>query len=159
MSGTTGRQLTMRDGLVYSKNTITAQVMRDVGVAPIVKLAQNLGIRQSKLQQVPSIALGTSPVTLLEMVSAYATIAAQGEYRKPVFVRRITDRDGKVLADFGSQQPQRVLSQANAVTLIDMLRGVINRGTGTAIRYRFGITPTSPARPAPPRTMPTAGSS
>jgi penicillin-binding protein 1A len=52
---------------------------------------------------VPSIALGTSPVTLLEMVSAYSTIAAQGEYRKPVFVRRITDRDGKVIADFAQQ--------------------------------------------------------
>ena len=139
MSGTTGRRLTMRDGLVLSKNTITAQVTRDVGVAPIVKLAQGLGVRQSKLQQVPSIALGTSPVTLLEMVSAYATIAAQGEYRRPVFVRRITDRDGKVLADFGSQQPQRVLSQESALTLIDMMRGVINRGTGTAIRYRFNI--------------------
>jgi len=140
MSGTTGRRLTMRDGLVYSKNTITAQVMQDVGVAPIVKLAQDLGVRQSKLAQVPSIALGTSPVTLLEMVSAYSTIATQGEYRRPVFVRRITDRDGKVIADFGSQQPQRVLSQASAVTLIDMMRGVINRGTGTAIRYKFGIT-------------------
>ena len=140
MSGTTGRTLTMRDGLVFSKNTITAQVMQDVGVAPIVKLAQNMGVRQSKLAQVPSIALGTSPVTLLEMVSAYSTIATQGEYRHPVFVRRITDRDGKVIADFGSQQPQRVLSQASAVTLLDMMRGVINRGTGTAIRYKFGIT-------------------
>ena len=140
MSGTTGRRLTMRDGLVYSKNTITAQVMQDVGVAPIVKLAQDMGVRQSKLAQVPSIALGTSPVTLLEMVSAYSTIASQGEYRHPVFVRRITDRDGKVIADFGSQQPQRVLSQASSVTLLDMMRGVINRGTGTAIRYRFGIT-------------------
>jgi penicillin-binding protein 1A len=140
MSGTTGRRLTMRDGLVFSKNTITAQVMQDVGVDPIVKLAQGLGVRQSKLAHVPSIALGTSPVTLLEMVSAYSTIAMQGEYRRPVFVRRITDRDGKVVADFGSQQPQRVLSQASAVTLIDMMRGVINRGTGTAIRYKFGIT-------------------
>lgn len=140
MSGTTGRTLTMRDGLVFSKNTITAQVMQDVGVGPIVKLAQNMGVRQSKLAQVPSIALGTSPVTLLEMVSAYSTIATQGEYRHPVFVRRITDRDGKVIADFGSQQPQRVLSQASAVTLLDMMRGVINRGTGTAIRYKFGIT-------------------
>lgn len=140
MSGTTGRRLTMRDGLVFSKNTITAQVMQDVGVGPIVKLAQGLGVRQSKLAQVPSIALGTSPVTLLEMVSAYSTIATQGEYRHPVFVRRITDRDGKVIADFGAQQPQRVLSQASAVTLIDMMRGVINRGTGTAIRYKFGIT-------------------
>jgi penicillin-binding protein 1A len=55
-------------------------------------------------------------------------------------VRRILDRNGNVVADFGSQQPERVLSQASAVTLIDMMRGVINRGTGTAIRYRFGIT-------------------
>ncbi len=139
MSGTTGRRLSMRDGLALSKNTITAQVARDVGVAPIVRLAQNMGIRQSKLQQVPSIALGTSPVTLLEMVSAYSTIAAGGAYRHPVFVRRISDRDGKVLADFGSQQPQRALSEASARTLLDMMRGVIDRGTGTAIRYRFGI--------------------
>lgn len=138
-SGTTGRRMTMRDGLVYSKNTITAQVMQDVGVAPIVKLARDMGVRDSRLSAVPSIALGTSPVTLLEMVSAYSTIAAQGEYRQPVFVRRITDRDGKVVADFGNQAPQRVLSQASALTLIDMMRGVINRGTGTAVRYRFGI--------------------
>jgi len=139
-SGTSGRQLTLRDGLVYSKNTITAQVVRDIGVAPVVKLAQDMGVRTSKLAQVPSIALGTSPVTLLEMVNAYSTIAAQGEYRKPVFVRRITDRNGQVIADFGQQTPQRVLSQESAVTLIDMMRGVINRGTGTGIRYRFGIT-------------------
>jgi penicillin-binding protein 1A len=138
-SGTTGRRMTMRDGLVFSKNTITAQVMQDVGVAPIVKLAQDMGVRTSKLSAVPSIALGTSPVTLLEMVSAYSTIASQGEYRHPVFVRKITDRDGNMVADFGSQTPQRVLSQASAVTLIDMMRGVINRGTGTGIRSRFGI--------------------
>jgi penicillin-binding protein 1A len=139
MSGTTGRQMPMRDGLVYSKNTITAQVGRDVGIAPVIKLAQNLGIRQSKLAQVPSLALGTSPVTLLEMVSGYASIAAQGEYRKPVFVRRISDRDGNVIADFGTVKPERAMSQAASVTLIDMLRGVVNRGTGTAVRYRFGI--------------------
>jgi penicillin-binding protein 1A len=139
-SGTTGRRMTMRDGLVFSKNTITAQVMQDVGVAPIVKLAQDMGVRQSRLSAVPSISLGTSPVTLLEMVSAYTTIASQGEYRRPVFVRRITDRDGNVVADFASQTPQRVLSQASAVTLIDMMRGVINRGTGTAVRSRFGIS-------------------
>jgi penicillin-binding protein 1A len=130
----------MRDGLVYSKNTITAQVMQDVGVPPIVKLARDLGIRQSKLAPVPSLALGTSPVTLLEMVSSYATIAAQGEYRKPLLVKRILDRDGHVLAEFGTDAPEHALSQASAVTLIDMMRGVVNRGTGTAVRYRFGIS-------------------
>jgi penicillin-binding protein 1A len=140
MSGTTGRQMTLRDGLVYSKNTITAQVMRDVGLAPIAKLAHDMGIRQSKLSQVPSLALGTSPVTLLEMVSSYSTIAAQGDYRKPVFIRSITDRDGKVIAQFGTDAPEHAISSASAVTLIDMMRGVVNRGTGTAVRYRFGIT-------------------
>ena len=139
MSGTSGRRITMREGLVHSKNTITAQVMQDVGLPSVIKLAQGMGIRQSKLASVPSLALGTSPVTLLEMVSTYSTIAAQGEYRKPVFVRRITDRDGKVIADFAAAAPERALSQATSATLIDILRGVVDRGTGTAVRYRFGI--------------------
>jgi penicillin-binding protein 1A len=56
-----------------------------------------------------------------------------------VFVRRITDRDGKVLAEFGSDAAQRVMTAASAATLTDMMRGVINRGTGTAVRYRYGI--------------------
>jgi len=140
MSGTSGRQVTLREGLVHSKNTITAQVMRDVGLPSVIKLARNMGIRQSKLASVPSLALGTSPVTLLEMVNTYATIAAQGQYRKPVFVRRILDRDGKVVADFASVAPERALSQATSETLIDILRGVVTRGTGTAVRYRFGVT-------------------
>ena len=140
MSGTSGAQMTMRDGLVYSKNTITAQVMQDVGLPGIITLARALGINQSKLQSVPSLALGTSPVTLLEMVNAYATIAAQGEYRKPVFVTHITDRDGKTVAQFAAAAPQRAMSAASAGMLTDMLRGVINRGTGTGIRYRFGIS-------------------
>jgi penicillin-binding protein 1A len=139
MTGTTGGMMTMRDGLAFSKNTITAQVMQDAGLPNIVSLAKALGVNQSKLQPVPSLALGTSPVTLLEMVSAYATIADQGDYRKPVFVTHITDRDGKEVARFSSAAPTRAMSQAGAVTLIDMMRGVINRGTGTAIRTRFGI--------------------
>jgi len=139
MSGNTGAMMTMRDGLVLSKNTITAQVMQEVGLGPVVRLGQNMGIRQSKLESVPSLALGTSPVTLLEMVSTYSTIASLGEYRKPVFVRRITDREGKVIADFAPGAPERALSQDASIALIDMLRGVVDRGTGGGVRYRFGV--------------------
>ena len=139
MNGSTGNNMSLSDGLIYSKNTITAQVMQDVGLPGIIKLARDLGIKDSKLESVPSLALGTSPVTLLEMVNAYSTIAAQGEYRKPSFIRRITDRSGKIIADFGTPTPQRAMSGDSAALLIDMMRGVINRGTGTAIRYRFGI--------------------
>ena len=56
------QSMSLRDGLVYSKNTITAQVMQTVGPARVAKLAQAMGVRQSKLEQVPSLALGTSPV-------------------------------------------------------------------------------------------------
>ena len=138
MSGATGRLMTMREGLIYSKNTITAQVMQDTGIASIIELARAAGVRQSRLDPVPSLALGTSAVTLLEMVTAYATIAQVGEYRKPVFVKRIKDRDGRVLAEFQTEGAQ-VMSEDTAVELIDMMRGVIRRGTGTAIKTQFGI--------------------
>ena len=138
VSGMSGQPMTLREGLIYSKNTVTAQVMRDVGVPGIVQLAKAVGVSQSRLDPVPSLALGTSPVTLLEMVNAYATIAKLGEYHPPVFVTRITDRHGKVLAQFGSAG-RRAMSEESAVELLDMMRGVVNRGTGTAVKTRFGI--------------------
>jgi len=137
MSGASGLPMTLRDGLVYSKNTITVQVAQEVGVSRIVKLAQAMGVDQSKLDPVPSLALGTSPVTLLEMVNAYATIARLGQHHEPLLIRRITDRRGHVLADFGAQT-RNAMSADSAVELIDMMRGVVARGTGTGVK-RFGL--------------------
>ena len=138
MSGTSGMPMSLRDGLIYSKNTITAQVMQDTGLPNIVNLARAAGVSHSKLDPVPSLALGTSPVTLLEMVTAYATIAQEGNYHEPLLVKRITDRSGKVLAEFDSTS-RRAMSAESALELIDMMRGVVNQGTGTAIKTRFGI--------------------
>ena len=138
MSGPSYQPMTLRDGLVYSKNTITAQVAQEVGVERIMATARSLGVDQSKLDPVPSLALGTSPVSLLEMVNAYSSIAQLGEYHKPVMIRRITDRHGKVLAEF-SPETRKAMESDVAVELIDMLRGVIDKGTGTQIRSRFGI--------------------
>ncbi|HEY0817752.1 MAG TPA: penicillin-binding transpeptidase domain-containing protein, partial [Rhizobacter sp.] len=139
MSAPTGMPVTLRDGLVHSRNIITAQVMQDVGIERVVSLAQAAGVDQSRLDPVPSLALGTSPVTLLEMVNAYATIAHEGVHREPVVIRRIRDRQGRVIAEFGSS-PRRAMSPDTAVTLVDMLRGVVNQGTGTMVRSRFGIS-------------------
>ncbi len=138
MGGASGQPMTVREGLVRSKNTITVQVMRDVGVPGVVRLAQAMGVDRSKLDPVPSLALGTSPVTLLEMVSGYSTIAAAGQYRKPITIKRIVDRHGKVLAEFGTDG-RRAMSERSAVELIDIMRGVITQGTGQAIKTRFGI--------------------
>lgn len=138
MSGSTGQLMTMRDGLIHSKNTITVQVMMDVGLPDVIDLAKALGVNQSKLDSVPSLSLGTSPVTLLEMVSAYSTIAQVGEHRKPVMVKRITDRAGKVLAEFATES-SRAMSEKTAIELIDMMRGVVRYGTGQMMKTQFGI--------------------
>ncbi|WP_242490024.1 penicillin-binding protein 1A [Noviherbaspirillum cavernae] len=139
MSGWSGRMMSLREGLIHSRNGITAQVMRDIGVPNIVDFARAAGVRQSRLDPVPSLALGTSSVTLLEMVSAYTTIARVGEYRTPLMIRRITDRHGRVLAEF-RPPGQRAMSEQTALELIDMLRGAVSSGTGQAIRNQFGIS-------------------
>ena len=138
MSGYSGRMMSMREGLIFSKNTITAQVMQDAGLPQVINLAQALGIKRSRLNPVPSLSLGTSPVTLLEMVSAYATIARIGEYREPLCITKITDREGNVLAEFDTEA-QRAMSQETAIELIDMMRGVVRYGTGTEVRNRFHL--------------------
>ncbi|WP_241673214.1 penicillin-binding protein 1A [Lacisediminimonas profundi] len=138
MGAPTEIPMTMREGLIRSRNAITAQVMQDVGLANIVSLARAAGINRSRLDPVPSLALGTSPVSLLEMVSAYSTIASSGQYLEPLVVTRITDRKGRLLAKFGAE-PTRAMSEATARELIDMMRGVVTRGTGRNIRSRFGI--------------------
>ncbi|MBA3058389.1 MAG: transglycosylase domain-containing protein [Gammaproteobacteria bacterium] len=130
----------LRNGLVYSKNTITAQLMQEVGPARVGRLAQALGVRQSKLDLVPSLALGTSPVTLLEMVAAYGSIANGGNYHQPFLLQRVEDRNGKLLEQFEPVSERApAMPRAHALTLVNVMRGVIDEGTGAAIRYRYGI--------------------
>jgi len=134
-----GKPMTLRDGIAFSRNRITAQLMEQVGPDKVIRLARAMGVRDSQLDPVPSLALGTSPVTLKEMVSAYSTIANDGEYIQPRMVTSIDDSEGHVLAEFPSATPERALASAPDRTLIDVMRDVVNRGTGVSIRTRFGI--------------------
>ena len=134
--GSSGRLMTVRNGLAQSKNTITARLMMEVGPENVVQTAHDMGI-QSELNAVPSLALGTSPVTLLEMAGAYTSIADNGTYHKPVTITRIEDRSGNVLARFGSEE-RRGLDASAAYTLLDMMRGVVDGGTGQRIRSSYG---------------------
>ena len=131
--------MSLGDGLALSRNTITAQVMQQVGPARVAEVARALGVRQSPLEEVPSLALGTSPVTLKEMVTAYSSIASLGRYVEPVLITRIEDRHGKVLETFAPSAPQVVFEPRAAQTLRNAMRGAVDRGTATAIRTRYGI--------------------
>lgn len=136
--GYSEEEMTLTDGLVYSKNTITAQVVDRVGARDVARLARKMGVRRSRLDEVPSIALGTSNVSLLEMVSAYSTFASGGIYREPVFVSRIEDMDGVTVFE-ARPRPRRVISEETALAVTDMMRGVVDRGTGQRVRTMFGL--------------------
>jgi penicillin-binding protein 1A len=136
----TNEPLTLRQGLAQSNNRITAQVMQRVGPQKVGELAFNLGVRDSKLELVPSLALGTSPVTLREMVTAYGTLANEGRYLgEPQLVSSVEDRKGHTLALVTRPEAMEVMPRGQALQLVDVMRGVIDEGTGHAIRTRYGI--------------------
>ena len=131
--------MTLADGLAFSKNTITAQVMHQVGPARVAEVARALGVRQSPLEEVPSLALGTSPVTLKEMVSAYSSIVNLGRYVEPVLITQIEDKNGRVLETFAKPVAETVFDARATQVLRNTMRGAVDRGTATAIRTRYGI--------------------
>lgn len=131
--------MTLRDGLARSKNTITAQLMMQVGPSRVASLARSMGVRQSKLHEVPSLALGTSPVTLKEMVTSFATIANSGRYIEPRIVTAVEDREGNVLDQLAAPPSEQAMSTEAAQTLLDVLRGSVDYGTAVGLRPRFGL--------------------
>jgi penicillin-binding protein 1A len=88
----------LREALARSLNNATIHVLFDVGIHPVIDMARRLGVR-SPLAPYPSIALGTSPVSLVELTSAYAAFPAGGRRVEPVFIRRVLDREGKLLLE------------------------------------------------------------
>ena len=98
-----------------------------------------MGVRDSTLDAVPSLALGTSPVTLKEMVSAYGTIANGGARYRAGARHAYRGPQGRGASAIRTGTPEQVLAERAAHELLDVMRDVVNRGTGTAIRSRFGI--------------------
>ena len=89
--------ITLENATLASDNTVYAQLAIDVGPANIVNMARRLGVRTSKLEEVPSITLGADGVSPLEMATVYATLANGGVYHQPTAIAEVRDADGKVL--------------------------------------------------------------
>ena len=136
VGGATGDTITVRQGLMLSKNTVTAQLMAEIGPEYVAFLARRMGI-QSALDEVPALALGTSDVTLLELAAAYTPFVNEGVYRKPLVVTHIDDQAGQRLATF-SAPSHMALPRYTAYEVLDMLQDVVDRGTGVRIRSQFG---------------------
>ncbi len=122
--------LSMRDALTASINTIAVKVLIDVGFEPTIKLAHQMGIK-SQLKPTYSLALGSWEVNLLELTSAYGTLATGGMRTEAHGIRRILNRSGDVL--YASEyKPKRVVDRGSAAIATWMLKNVVQAGTGRA---------------------------
>ncbi len=130
----TGGFTTLRQALAHSINLVSARLIIE-GYVPLWKVriyAEKMGIK-SRLHLVPSIVLGTSEVTPLELTSAYATLANKGIYNEPFSILKIEDKDG-ILIDNFTPVSHETLSEATAYIMTNMLESVINEGTGIRTR-------------------------
>ncbi len=131
-----GEDMTLKNALANSVNTITAQLIDRVGPGAVVSIAKNMGITK-EIPEVPSIALGTPDVSVYEMVGAFGTFANQGVYVKPVMVTRIEDKNGTVLYEY-RPETKDVLSKDVAYAMINLLEGVTQYGSGGRLRHTYG---------------------
>ena len=124
------RSLTLREALVNSCNVCAVKINADLGPEKLKSYSKNMGIN-SLLRPVPSLALGTSEVTPLEMTAAFTPLANRGNKTEPVFITKITDARGRVLWEKESSHQHHVLDEKVAFLLTDILKEVLSpEGTG-----------------------------
>jgi penicillin-binding protein 1A len=131
----TGKEMTIRQAMAQSINSITAIMMQKLGAENVVEFAHRVGI-ESKLDAVPSLCLGTSDVSLFELVGAYSTFVNGGINTEPFFITRIEDKNGNVIENFVPKTKQAIDEQT-AYKMVYMLRGGAEERGGTSL----GLSP------------------
>ena len=134
-----GDIVTMKGALAQSINTVSVQVLFRAGIESVVEMAANLGIT-SKLNAVPSLVLGTSDVSVLEMVNAYSTLANDGRKTKTQTILKIEDKEGRILYSLDRPEAEQVVEEHYAQTLNGMLQNATLNGTGARLYSQYGIT-------------------
>lgn len=133
-----GEIVTLKWGLANSNNWISAYLMSKLNPYALVRLIHSFGVLNKDIQPTISLCLGPCEISVGEMVSAYTVFANRGIRTAPLFVSRIEDNEGNVLATF-TPQVEEVISETSAYKMLVMLRAVINEGTGNRVRRLYGI--------------------
>jgi penicillin-binding protein 1A len=121
-----------REALAKSRNVVTIKILRDIGIDYAIDYARNLGIN-SNLNRDLSIALGSSGVSLLELVRAYSVFNNLGYLVQPIFITRIVDRNGNVMEEANPVR-KKVIESNTAYIMTTLLEGVVKHGTGHRVR-------------------------
>lgn len=128
-----GDMVTLKYALANSINTITARLIDRVGPDPVIELIRKMGVDTENIPSAPAIALGTSDISVFEMVGAYSTFANEGVFIEPILIQRIEDKNGTVLFQH-VPQTKDVISSETAYVTVSLLEGVTQAGTGVRLR-------------------------
>lgn len=129
---------TMAYCLAKSINVAAYDLMERIGPKKTADFAHEVGIK-SKIPLVPSIALGSADIQLIEMLQSYTMFPNRGFNVEPIMINRIEDKNGNVLETFQAKTKQ-VISETDAYTMYRMMQGVVDYGTGGSMRWKFNIT-------------------
>lgn len=119
--------------LARSINTIAVQLIFEAGIENVVRNVRAMGM-QGEIKPIPSVALGTAEVTLIEMTSAYTTFLNKGYYKPYMYISRIEDQDGNILEEFKNPNGTQVFSPETAGIMNQMMANVVDRGTAWEVR-------------------------
>ena len=137
-TGRDGKMVSLRYGLALSINYISAYLMKEYNPPSVIDIMRKMGFT-SYLAPYPSLILGTSDVTLYEMVGAYSTFQNKGIFTEPMFVTRIEDKNGNLLSTFTPEKTEAISDQT-AYLMIKMMEGVVNMGTAFKLRGKYKFT-------------------
>lgn len=135
-----GGNLTLRDALAHSKNPVAVRLIESVSPKKVIQLARDLGVTEEMPNEY-AIALGSSDITIYEMLGAYSSFANYGNYIKPEMVWRIEDANGRVIKEV-KNETKEVMNEMYAYTMIDLMKGVTRFGTASGQLRRMGIPET-----------------
>jgi penicillin-binding protein 1A len=135
--GSSFGNVTMKKALALSINNAALYVLKQVGIDAFVDFVHKCGIG-SRIDRVPSVALGVSDISLFEMMQAYSMFPSGGMNTQPYYVTKIEDKNGMLLKNFAPIQKE-IINANTAYKMVNMMRGVVDFGTGKRMRYRYGI--------------------
>lgn len=133
-----GQMVTLKWGLAQSNNWISAYLMSRLNPQDFLRILNDFGINTYDAYPSTVLCLGPNEVSVSEMVSAYTTFANHGIHCYPMYVSKIEDNEGNVVATFQPRMNE-VISEESTYKMLEMLRAVMNGGTGSRMRYRYNI--------------------
>ncbi|MBQ0738306.1 penicillin-binding protein, partial [Aquimarina celericrescens] len=131
----------LEKALSNSVNTIAVKVMNEVGIEKVIDLAHKMGI-ESEIEEVPSIALGTENLGLLELAKAYTSFVNESKPTTPLFITKIEDKNGNLIFENEpeEEEPEQVYSDYTRQVMLEFMKATINEGTATRIRNIYGLS-------------------